>query len=42
MQRYGYTDWCCVDQDVDKRHWIDIRDYDGIIRELQAMKGELL
>ena len=42
VQRWGYDDWNCVDQHVERKHWLRQCDYDEIIGELIAMKGETL
>ena len=42
VQRWGYDDWNCVDQHVERKHWLRQCDYDEIIGELLAMKGETL
>ena len=41
VQRYGYTDWDCVDADGNPSLWISVADYNQIIAELQAMRGGL-
>ena len=41
VQRYGYTDWDCVDSDGNPSRWISVADYEQIVAELQAMRGGL-
>lgn len=41
IQRYGY-DWEAVDKNTDPTLWLKECDYDQIIGELLAMKGETL
>ena len=41
VQRYGYDDWDCVDQDAPSHLWLKLGDYEQIIGELRAMRGGL-
>ena len=42
VQRYGYDDWDCVDQNADPKGWLHVAHYNQIIEELEAMKGARL
>lgn len=41
VQRYGYTDWDCVDENANPSRWLKVADYEQIVAELQAMRGAL-
>ena len=41
VQRHGYDDWDCVDQNVDPSRWLRECDYNEIVAELKAMDGGL-
>jgi len=41
VQRYGYDDWNCVDQNVNPARWLREADYEAIVGELHAMRGGL-
>lgn len=37
VQRYGYDDWDCVDENANPSLWISVADYNQIIAELQEL-----
>lgn len=42
IQTFGYDDWSCVEDDADPSGWITVDDYEELVSQLLAIKGESL